>query len=283
MVTIVLLGTGTPNPDPARAGSAVAVTDDDRWVLVDCGRAATHRVLEAGLDLARLDAVFITHHHSDHVSDLATLAIARWVGGAGGPLTVIAPDGPSARYAEHCLDVFRQQSFHSQAPASAGPRPVIVTRTFDASDAVTTVHSNGPWTVEAVLVDHHPVAPAVGYLVRHGELRMAISGDTAACDGMRHLAERADVLIHEALLADAVHPRLLDWNASRVGGGRAGPFSRRRATGAHPRDPTTELRRRTPALHRRREVGRVYRAGPGGRRSRPCGTHEPAVSSWAEA
>ena len=49
MVTVVLLGTGTPNPDPARAGSAVAVTDGDRWVLVDCGRAATHRILEAGL------------------------------------------------------------------------------------------------------------------------------------------------------------------------------------------------------------------------------------------
>ena len=214
MVTIVLLGTGTPNPDPARAGSAVAVTDDDSWVLVDCGRAATHRVLQAGLDLARLDVVFITHHHSDHVSDLATLAIARWVGGSGTPLTVIAPDGPSARYAAQCLDAFDEQSFHSQAPSSAGPRPVIVTRPFDASDTVTTVHASGPWTVDAVLVDHHPVAPAVGYVVRHGELRVAISGDTAVCDGMRSLAEGADVLIHEALLAGAVHPRLLEWNAS---------------------------------------------------------------------
>ncbi|HWM18773.1 MAG TPA: MBL fold metallo-hydrolase, partial [Ilumatobacteraceae bacterium] len=94
MVAIVMLGTGTPNPDPARAGSAVAVTDGDRFVLVDCGRAATHRMLEAGLQLGGLDAVFITHHHSDHVSDLATLAIMRWVSGTGTPLTVIAPRGP---------------------------------------------------------------------------------------------------------------------------------------------------------------------------------------------
>ena len=214
MVTIVLLGTGTPNPDPARAGSAVAVTDGERWLLVDCGRAATHRVLEAGLELARLDAVFITHHHSDHVSDLATLAIARWVGGTGTPLTVIAPEGPSARYAERCLDAYDHQSFHSQAPTSAGSRPVVATRPFDASDTVTTVYSSGPWAVDAALVDHHPVAPAVGYVVRHDDLRVAISGDTAPCEGMRRLAEGADVLIHEALLADAVHPRLLDWNAS---------------------------------------------------------------------
>jgi ribonuclease Z len=214
MVTIVLLGTGTPNPDPARAGSAVAVTDGERWLLVDCGRAATHRVLEAGLELAHLDAVLITHHHSDHVSDLATLAIARWVGGTGTSLTVIAPQGPSARYAEQCLDAYDHQSFHSQAPSSAGSRPVIATRSFDASNSVTTVYSSGPWSVDTALVDHHPVAPAVGYVVRHGELRVAISGDTAPCEGMRRLAEGADVLIHEALLADAVDPRLLDWNAS---------------------------------------------------------------------
>ena len=43
---------------------------------------------------------------------------------------------------------------------------------------------------------------------------MAISGDTAACDGMHDLASGADVLVHEALLADAVHPALLEWNAS---------------------------------------------------------------------
>ena len=95
-----------------------------------------------------------------------------------------------------------------------GPGPLIATRPFDASDTVTTVYASGPWAVAAALVDHHPVAPAVGYVVRHGELKVAISGDTAACDGMRRLADGADLLIHEALLGDAVHPRLLDWNAS---------------------------------------------------------------------
>ena len=214
MVTVVLLGTGTPNPDPARAGSAVAVTDGDSWVMVDCGRAATHRVLEAGLDLARLGAVFITHHHSDHISDLATLAIARWVGGTGTPLTVIAPEGPVGTVRRAMPRRVRR----AVVPLASTIVRRSTTRHRDPAvrrlDTVTTVYSSGPWTVDAVLVDHRPVAPAVGFVVRHDELRVAISGDAAACETMRRLAEGADVLIHEALLADAVHPRLLDWNAS---------------------------------------------------------------------
>ncbi|HWM19810.1 MAG TPA: MBL fold metallo-hydrolase, partial [Ilumatobacteraceae bacterium] len=160
------------------------------------------------------ELVFITHHHSDHVSDLATLATMRWVSGTGTPLTVIAPRGPAARYAQRCLDAHEDQSFHGQAPSSAGSRPVIAVQPFDAAPTVTTVYSGGPWTVDAALVDHHPVAPAVGYLVRHGELRVAISGDTAVCDGMRQLAHGADVLVHEALLGASVRPALLEWNAS---------------------------------------------------------------------
>lgn len=77
MHEVVILGSGTPNPDPGRAGAAVAIVLGDRWVFVDAGRGATLRAVEAGLDLARLAAVLITHHHSDHVCDLPAVATAR--------------------------------------------------------------------------------------------------------------------------------------------------------------------------------------------------------------
>lgn len=65
-----------------------------------------------------------------------------------------------------------------------------------------------------MLVDHHPVEPAVGYLVEHGGARVAISGDTAVCHGMRGLAHDVDMLVHEALLSSRVPPALLEWNAA---------------------------------------------------------------------
>jgi ribonuclease Z len=214
VVEVVVLGSGTPNPDPDRAGSAVAVVDGSTWVLVDCGRAATQRALSAGLDLNLVRAVLITHHHSDHLNDLATLAITRWTAGATDALRVVAPAGPSAAFARACLDPFEDEAFHGQAPTVAGRRPSIVVDGFKAGDDLVSVLDIDDWRAWSVLVDHHPVEPAVGYRIDRDGARVAISGDTRVCDGMRRLADGAHVLVHEALLTMGVASSLLEWNAS---------------------------------------------------------------------
>jgi ribonuclease Z len=214
VVDVVILGSGTPLPEAQRGGSALAVVADGEWLLVDCGRAATQRAIDAGLDLASVTAVAITHHHSDHLSDLATFATTRWTSGATSPLTVVAPSGPAARFAAQCLTVYDDQSFYAQASDAAGSRPAIDVHAFTGSQEVTPVYASDGWRLSSVLVDHHPVEPAVGYLVEHGGARVAISGDTAVCDGMRGLARDVDVLVHEALLSSRVPSALLEWNAA---------------------------------------------------------------------
>jgi ribonuclease Z len=214
MVQVDLLGTGTPFLDPERCGSGTAVSSPDGWLLIDCGRGVTQRVAEAGLDLHTLRAVLLTHHHSDHVSDLATLATARWTSGAAGPLVVIAPDGPCATFARSCLGPFGDQAFYSQAPTEAGPRPVIEVLAFVGSSRPNVVLDLGPFRVSSALVDHHPIEAAVGYRIGVGSVSIAIRGDTAACPGFEALAQDADLLIHEALLARAMSASLLEWNAS---------------------------------------------------------------------
>ena len=134
MTDLVILGSGTPNPDRGRAGAAVAiVADSGRWVMIDVGRAATQRAIDAGLRLTDLVAVYITHHHSDHLSDLPTLAITRWAAGAIDPLPVIAPQGASSRFAARCLDAFDDDCFHAQADAGALSRLAIAGHEFVAS------------------------------------------------------------------------------------------------------------------------------------------------------
>jgi ribonuclease Z len=213
MTHVIVLGSGTPNAEPGRAGSAVAVVDGSSWVLVDCGRGATQRALDAGLRLGDLVAVYVTHHHSDHISDLATLAIARWVAG-GGPLVVVAPAGPATEYAARAVDAFAASSFVGQAKAASGAAPSIAVVGFTAGPTVEPVWSSDGWSVSSTLVDHGVVEPAVGYRIERGAARVMVSGDTRVCDGVRALADRAHVVVHEALLGDRVSAAALEWNAS---------------------------------------------------------------------
>ena len=67
--------------------------------------------------------------------------------------------------------------------------------------------------MSSALVDHHPVAPAVGYRIDVGGVSVAVSGDTAVCDGIRALAADVDVLVHEAVLTELASPSTLAWNA----------------------------------------------------------------------
>lgn len=219
-VEICTLGTGTPVPDPGRAGSGVAIVADLGWLLVDCGRGVTQRALQAGLDLRSLRAVFLTHHHSDHVSDLATLATTRWTAGGAGALRVVVPEGPCSRFAEHCLDAFEDQSFYSQARPEAGPRPRVGVTAFPAGPDPSPVFEVGPWVVESALVDHQPIEAAVGYRITVDEVAITVSGDTAVGAGVEALAAGADVLVHEALRSDRVSPALLAWNAGAESVGR---------------------------------------------------------------
>lgn len=209
-----LLGTGTPVADPARCGSGTSIEASGGWVLVDCGRGVCQRVLQAELDVQRLRAVFLTHHHSDHVSDLASLAIMRWASGATTPLVVVASAGPCSEFARRCLDPYPDESFFSQADPASGPRPSVDLRSFTATSDAVEVFADPSFSVKSALVDHHPIEAAVGYRIVADSNVVVVSGDTAVCDGIEMLAASADVLVHEALRASLVAESLLAWNAS---------------------------------------------------------------------
>ena len=183
-------------------------------MLVDCGRGVTQRALQAGLDLSTLIAVMLTHHHSDHVSDLATLAITRFAGGATTRLRVLAPLGPTSRFAESCLYGYDDQAFYSQRTAGVAERPAVIVEAFATSPEPVTVLNEGRWLIRSAAVDHHPMEAAVGYRIESGGSTVAVSGDTIVCDGIKALAADADILVHEALRSDRVNAAALAWNAS---------------------------------------------------------------------
>ena len=76
---ITLLGTGSPIPDPHRAGPATLVTAGDEHYLVDAGRGVLMRLAATGVGVPQLTGVLITHLHSDHITDLNDVITAMWV------------------------------------------------------------------------------------------------------------------------------------------------------------------------------------------------------------
>ena len=205
---VILTGTGVPHPAPGRAGAGTLVRTAHVAVQVDAGRATSLRLAEAGTHPARLDALFLTHVHSDHVHDVPDLTMTRWLSQkiqATGPLPIVAPDGPTARFVRRMLAAFDDDIAARMANADTAPPQVNLT-VFPVEPTPRQVwHSaDGTVTVDAVQVHHGPVTGAVAYRVRTPDGTVVISGDTIVCDEVADLAAGADLLVHEACRATAL-------------------------------------------------------------------------------
>src|SRR3546814_4243561 len=99
----VFLGTGCPVVSTERYGPAQLVVADGAKILVDCGSGVTQRLLAAGTPGRELDALLLTHLHSDHLVDLYQLVVSAWHQGRDRPLPVYGP--PGTRSEEHTSEL----------------------------------------------------------------------------------------------------------------------------------------------------------------------------------
>src|ERR1700756_3333916 len=108
MIEVTLLGTGSPIPDPNRAGPSTLVRTSGQVFLVDCGRGVLQRAAAVGMGAGGLSALLLTHLHSDHIGDLGDLLITRWITTFApdpAPLPIIGPPG-TAETVEATLKAF---------------------------------------------------------------------------------------------------------------------------------------------------------------------------------
>src|SRR2546425_4543113 len=90
---IITLGTGTPRPLPDVMGPATAVVVGRRVFLFDAGTGIERRLAAAHLPVNGVDALFLTHLHSDHVLGIADLVLTSWIFGRNQPFAVYGPTG----------------------------------------------------------------------------------------------------------------------------------------------------------------------------------------------
>jgi ribonuclease Z len=199
VIELTLLGTGSPLPDPNRAGPATLVRAGGATLLFDCGRGVLMRAAAAGVGAASISSLFLTHLHSDHVTDLGDVLTTRWISTfVPTPLTVVGPPGTrevvDTTLASLRLDVGYRLDHHDDLtePPAVDVQEVTEGMAWSA-DGVTVVA--GP-------TDHRPVAPTVGYRVEHAGASVVIAGDTVPCAGLDDLARDADALVHTVIRKD---------------------------------------------------------------------------------
>jgi len=211
---VMFCGTGSPLPDPTRAQACVAVIAGERIFVVDSGSGSVANLLLSGLPAGAIEAAFLTHFHSDHLSDLGDLGLQRWIGRAAeAPLPVHGPPGVEAVVdgfnAAYALDSTYRTGHHGAAIAPPAGRG-LAAQVFEPGDgtAPVTVYQDDGLVVRAVRVDHAPADPAVAYRFDYAGRSLVISGDLHAgrSPGFAVLAEGADVLIVEALEPRMVAP-----------------------------------------------------------------------------
>jgi ribonuclease Z len=204
---LTLLGTGGPLPDPTRHGSATALQIGDACLLFDTGRGAVLQLVRAGIPVERVHPVFITHHHYDHIGDLADVILTGWLQGRRRALRIVGPPGTTSIVTALLDRVYEKDiAFRSQGALAMTWSPVEsaeVTRGL--------VHDGGDWRVFAEVVVHghglgFPQAferrwVCLGYRVEAEDKVVAVSGDTVACGGLERLARGADVLVQCCYLA----------------------------------------------------------------------------------
>ena len=195
---MTLLGTGSPDLRMDRFGPSILVEAGNQKLLFDCGRGATLRIQQLGIDWNDVTALFLTHLHSDHIVGLPDLFLTGWLLGRQTPLRVWGPAGTQAMMS-HLVEAF-QFDIRMRQVDDLRPAAGAVAIAKDIGPGV--VYENAGVKVTAFDVDHGPVKPAFGYRIDYEGHSLVLSGDTRYSENLIRFARGVDVLVHEVCLAD---------------------------------------------------------------------------------
>jgi ribonuclease Z len=186
-----------------RFGPSILVEAGEKKLLFDCGRGATQRIEQIKIPFTEIDALFLTHLHSDHIVGIPDLWLTGWARGRKMPLRVWGPAG-TKEMMSHLEEAYKFDIQIRQADDRLPSRGVAVAAK-DIEQGV--VYDDAGIKVTAFSVDHGLVKPALGYRIDFAGHSLVLSGDTRYSENLIRFSQGADVLIHEVIDPEAFRAR----------------------------------------------------------------------------
>lgn len=191
MIKLTILGTGTFFVDKDRSSSAYLLEAGGKKILVDCGPGTLARLSQAGFKPEELDAIFITHFHADHTSDLFPLfmnyRLSDLFASSSKKLPLIAGPAGMSRFMHQLADIYKLKAFDNWDKIKLA----------DAKK----VGNIGSVKIEAFRVRHIPFnleAKGYAYRFKTGGKIVSFSGDCLVCQGVKRASKNADLFICDA-------------------------------------------------------------------------------------
>ncbi len=197
-IRVTFLGTNGPMPEPGRVGTSTLVEAGGQLLLFDAGLNVTQQLVETGVNLPRVDRVFLTHFHSDHVAGLPGLWSTTWLRRRSTPLYLHGPVGVEAIARGIHAFFAKDIPVRINGPEALPPGGQEIEVVETAQQGV--VYQQEGVVVTAFEVDHGAdVGTAYGYRIDYGGMSVVLSGDTTYSENLVAHSMGVDLLVHEVM------------------------------------------------------------------------------------
>ncbi len=188
MAKVIILGSAFSIPDIAHENTHMVVIGKEKTVMIDCAGSPIPRLQRAAIPPEQVTDLILTHFHPDHVSGVPTLLMDMWLMGRKAPLDIYGLHHTLDRI-EKLMGFYEWETWPNFFPVVFHRLPAEeMTQVLDARDM----------TIYSSPVKHW--VPTIGVRIefKNPNKVMAYSCDTEPCPQLVRLAQKSDILIHEA-------------------------------------------------------------------------------------
>ena len=201
---LVLLGTGGGpgglGPKRTRKMTSHVMLSNGAAYVLDCGIGVIDQYAHTGIPFSAMRSIFITHHHADHNIEYGPLLVVGWINGMHLDVRAFGPP-PLKQMTEDFMRAYKTTVDFWAEDFKMKPLVAVDVKEVSAAGPVT---QDDNVKVSAIIVEHPPVKPALGYRFDFKDRSIAFSGDTAPFEAVAIMAKGADVLVHETMYVPAL-------------------------------------------------------------------------------